>query len=232
MWSARSTCWKSWRASTATTTFPTRCPHSPARSSRCPTSRRTRKLRETMLALGYDEAISITFISEQEAQDVRQRRAAGAGQPAERRGGIHAQLACCPACSNMVGYNLNRGTSDVRLFEAGEVFEKLGDRHDEHRRWPSLPPATLRPRAFTAQQSPYTFFHLKGDVEAVAGGVSAPAALLRRQDASVLPSRALGARRARWRDRGALRPASSRGRGRTQAAPGRLPRRSVARPSL
>ena len=30
-WSARSTCWKSWRASTATTSFPTRCRRSPAR---------------------------------------------------------------------------------------------------------------------------------------------------------------------------------------------------------
>ena len=39
-----------------------------------------------------------------------------------------------PGLLNMIGYNLNRGTSDVRLFEAGEVFEKLGDRHDERRR--------------------------------------------------------------------------------------------------
>ena len=48
-----------------------------------------------------------------------------------------------PGLLNMVAYNLNRGNNDVRLFEAGEVFEKAGDRHDEHRTsWPSPPPAT------------------------------------------------------------------------------------------
>ena len=30
-----------------------------------------------------------------------------------------------PGLLNMVGYNLNRGNTNVRLFEAGEVFEKL-----------------------------------------------------------------------------------------------------------
>ena len=39
--SARSICWKSWHASTATTNFPTRCRRLSARSSRCPTSPRT-----------------------------------------------------------------------------------------------------------------------------------------------------------------------------------------------
>ena len=41
MSSARSTCWKSWRAFTATTTFPTRCRPLLARSVRCPTRPKT-----------------------------------------------------------------------------------------------------------------------------------------------------------------------------------------------
>ncbi len=47
-----------------------------------PNEQKDAKIRETMLALGYDETISITFISEQEArrQDVQHRRAPGAGQ--------------------------------------------------------------------------------------------------------------------------------------------------------
>ena len=50
------------------------------------------KVRETMLALGYDEAISITFISEQDAKELRRRRAAGHCQSAERRGGLYARF--------------------------------------------------------------------------------------------------------------------------------------------
>ena len=38
-----------------------------------------------------------------------------------------------PGLLNMVGYNLNRGNNDLRLFEAGEVFEKTPDGHDERR---------------------------------------------------------------------------------------------------
>ena len=51
-----------------------------------------------------------------------------------------------PGLLNMIGYNLNRGTSDVRLFEAGEVFEKLGDRHDEHRRLAFAATGNLAPK--------------------------------------------------------------------------------------
>ena len=57
-------CWKSWRAFTATTIFPIRCRRSPVASIESPDEAKNAKVRETMLALGYDEAISITFISE------------------------------------------------------------------------------------------------------------------------------------------------------------------------
>src|SRR5208337_415418 len=97
-----------------------------------PDEQKNAKIRETMLALGYDEAISITFISEQDA------RAFGTGEPlalanplSEEAGYMRNSLV--PGLLDMVAYNLNRGNNDVRLFEAGEVFEKAGDRHHEHR---------------------------------------------------------------------------------------------------
>jgi len=70
-----------------------------------------------------------------------------------------------PGLLNMIGYNLNRGTSDVRLFEAGEVFEKLGDRHDERRRLAFAATGNLAPRSLHGEAQPVTFFHLKGDLE-------------------------------------------------------------------
>jgi len=122
------------------------------------------RVRHTMLALGYDEAISITFIS---ADDVK---AFGSGEPlplanplSEEAGYMRNSLV--PGLLNMVGHNLNRGRSDVRLFEAGEVFEKLGGQHDEHRRLAFVATGNLAPHSVHGGAPPTTFFHIKGDVE-------------------------------------------------------------------
>jgi phenylalanyl-tRNA synthetase beta chain len=122
------------------------------------------KIRETMLALGYNESISITFISEPEA------KAFGGGEPlaianplSEEAGYLRTSL--IPGLLNMVGYNLNRGNATVRLFEAGEVFEKLGDRHDERRHLGFIATGDAIAKSVHSGAQPYTFFHMKGDVE-------------------------------------------------------------------
>ena len=122
------------------------------------------KVRETMLALGYNESISITFISEPEA------KAFGGGEPlaianplSEEAGYLRTSL--IPGLLNMVGYNLNRGNANVRLFEAGEVFEKLGDRHDERRHLGFVATGDAIAKSVHSLAQPYTFFHMKGDVE-------------------------------------------------------------------
>ena len=66
----------------------------------------------------------------------------------------------------MVAYNLNRGTANVRLFEAGEVFEKLGEKHDERRHLGFAATGdALAKSVHRTQPEPYTFFHMKGDIE-------------------------------------------------------------------
>jgi len=122
------------------------------------------KVRETMLALGYDEAISITFISEQEA------KAFGAGEPlaianpqSEEAGYLRTSM--LPGLLNMVGYNLNRGNTSVRLFEAGEVFERRGEAHDERRHLGFVATGEAIAKSVHSTAQPYTFFHMKGDIE-------------------------------------------------------------------
>jgi len=134
------------------------------------------KVRETMLALGYDEAISITFISEQEAKMF------GNSHPSEGSlGGAPAELlaianplseeagymrtSLVPGLLNMVGYNLNRGNTNVRLFEAGEVFAKRGDGHDERRHLGFAATGDAFAMSVHSAAQPYNFFHMKGDVE-------------------------------------------------------------------
>jgi len=133
-------------------------------------------VRETMLALGYDEAISITFISEQEAKtfgNTRPSKTGLDGAPAEplaianplseEAGYLRTSLV--PGLLNMVGYNVNRGNSNLRLFEAGEVFEKLGDRHEERRHLGFAATGEALAKTVHSGPQPYTFFHMKGDVE-------------------------------------------------------------------
>ena len=70
-----------------------------------------------------------------------------------------------PGLLNLVGYNLNRGTTSVRLFEAGEVFEKIDDHHDERRHLGFIATGNAQPATVHAPAQPYTFFHLKGGLE-------------------------------------------------------------------
>jgi phenylalanyl-tRNA synthetase beta chain len=65
----------------------------------------------------------------------------------------------------MISYNLNRGTTNVRLFEAGEIFEKTGEKHDERRHLGFAATGDATAKTVHLPARPYTFFHLKGDVE-------------------------------------------------------------------
>jgi phenylalanyl-tRNA synthetase beta chain len=122
------------------------------------------RVRQTMLSLGYDEAISITFISAEDAKTFGGAEPLGLANPLSEEAG-YMRNSLVPGLLNMVAYNLNRGNGDVRLFEAGEVFEKLGENHDEHRRLAFAATGNLAPHSVHDEAQPVTFYHLKGDVE-------------------------------------------------------------------
>jgi phenylalanyl-tRNA synthetase beta chain len=72
-----------------------------------------------------------------------------------------------PGMLNMLAYNLNRGVENVRLFEAGSIFEAAGATTVEPKRLcmgatgSALPPGVHQPAR------PLSFFDLKGDVESL-----------------------------------------------------------------
>ncbi len=129
-----------------------------------PNEQKDARLRETMLALGYDEAISITFISAEEAKTFGGGEPLGIANPLSEEAG-YLRTSLLPGLLNMIGYNLNRGNQTVRLFEAGEVFERLGDRHDERRRMAFAATGDAFVKSVHAVGQPYSFFHIKGDIE-------------------------------------------------------------------
>jgi phenylalanyl-tRNA synthetase beta chain len=70
-----------------------------------------------------------------------------------------------PGMLNMLAYNLNRGTADVHLFEAGNVFEAAGEKTSEFKRICMGATGNAWPASVNQKARPLSFFDLKGDVE-------------------------------------------------------------------
>jgi phenylalanyl-tRNA synthetase beta chain len=70
-----------------------------------------------------------------------------------------------PGMLGMLAWNLNRGNGEVRLFEAGKVYERVGERAEEHQRISIGATGNARAASVHEAPRPYTFFDLKGDVE-------------------------------------------------------------------
>ena len=72
-----------------------------------------------------------------------------------------------PSMLNMLGYNLNRGSDNVRLFEAGSVFEGAGEKALESKRIVIGATGTVDAGVVRglAEERPLSFFDLKGDME-------------------------------------------------------------------
>jgi phenylalanyl-tRNA synthetase beta chain len=89
------------------------------------------RLRETALALGYNEAVSLTFISHEDAE----RFSLGAQvleleNPLSEEASV-MRTSLAPGMLDMLAWNLNRGAEDVRLFEMGRVYEMRGEERNE-----------------------------------------------------------------------------------------------------
>jgi len=88
-----------------------------------PHAEQERVIRETLRALGYNEAISSTFVSAEEAAAFgdSQAGAVAMGNPLSEEAGM-LRPSLTPGMATMVAHNLHRDVSAVRLFEMGTVF--------------------------------------------------------------------------------------------------------------
>jgi phenylalanyl-tRNA synthetase beta chain len=124
------------------------------------------KLRNSLLGLGYDEAVSLTFISSEDAKRFSSAGTLTLANPLSEEASV-MRTTLAPSMLNMLAYNLNRGTDDVRLFEAGHVYEADGGKSLEPKRLclgatgRALPLNVNRPSETRA----LTFFDMKGDIQ-------------------------------------------------------------------
>ena len=123
-----------------------------------------RKLRQSLLALGYNEAISLTFISHQDAETFSSVPVVELANPQSEEASV-MRSSLVPGMLNMLAYNLNRGADNVRLFEAGSVFEAAGAATVEPRRvcMGATSPPLQKTQGWGTHDG--SFFALKGDME-------------------------------------------------------------------
>jgi phenylalanyl-tRNA synthetase beta chain len=141
-----------------------------------PNDAKDSKLRATVLGLGYDEAVSLTFISNEDARRFSPAGTLTLANPLSEEASV-MRTTLAPSMLNMLAYNLNRGIDDVRLFEAGHIYEADDSRSAEPKRLclgatgRALPLNVNRPSETRA----LTFFDIKGDVEDLLSSFSSTA---------------------------------------------------------
>ena len=124
------------------------------------------KVRSTLLAFGYNEAVSLTFISADEAQQFSPAKPVPLENPLSEEAGV-MRNSLVPGMLEMIGHNLNRGIRDVRLFETGNIFEMQGERSQEFRQLSIGATGTALEAGVHGSARPYSFFDMKGAIESL-----------------------------------------------------------------
>jgi len=144
-----------------------------------PAETRKRKLRRALAALGYDEAISFSFIeATREFESIptfRQREAITLTNPIIEEASSMRQT-LLPGLLNSIRHNLNQGLRDICLFETGRAFAASPDRQLPQEREVLALAATggvmEAERAEPARQ--LDFFDVKGALEAAVDAMNLP----------------------------------------------------------
>ncbi len=127
-----------------------------------------RDVRHVMMALGFDEAITFSFVN-----DSVQSLFATDGAQAEvlmnpideTRPVLRTTL--LPGLLESLAHNLNRGVRSVRLFEVGKCFFKRGENQLplEREHLGFVATGLVNERDWKHYREPFSFFHLKAAVE-------------------------------------------------------------------
>ncbi len=126
--------------------------------------RKDAKVESDLLALGYNQAISMTFISRQDAAAFSGATAVEIANPISEEAAV-MRTSMLPGMLDMLARNLNYGVSDVRLFESGNIYERVGERAEERPRIALGATGVAVPASVHQPARLYSFFDLKGDIE-------------------------------------------------------------------
>lgn len=130
-----------------------------------PNADKQAKVRSTLLALGYNEAISSTFISAADAGSFSSLTMVPLANPLSDEQSV-MRNSLVPGMLGMMAWNLNRGTSDVRLFEMGHIFYAPTEEITKESLVLTLGATgnAVGPSVHDPARA-YGFFDMKGDIE-------------------------------------------------------------------
>ena len=93
-----------------------------------PDSEKDKKLRRALLALGYNEAVSLTFISHQDAETFSAVPVVELANPQSEEASV-MRSSLVPGMLNMLAYNLNRGADNRTPVRSRQRFRSSGSGH-------------------------------------------------------------------------------------------------------
>jgi phenylalanyl-tRNA synthetase beta chain len=148
--------------------LPTRCLHASLEiSMSTETKRPLDKLNELMVARGYREVITYSFIS-RELQELFSSSSASVSliNPIASDMG-DMRLSLMPGLVSTLQQNLNRQHTRARLFESGLRFQMIDGKLQQQPTLAGLAYGNLLPEGWSQATRPTDYFDLKGDVEAL-----------------------------------------------------------------
>ena len=145
----------------------------PTTTMRLPTAsvRRDRDeaIRAQLIALGYYEAVTYSFINEQDCLAVAPDK-----RPHELENPISSDMSVMrtslwPGLLKAASYNLNRQADNIRFFELGLVFEHTDKGLEQRHVLAGIALGKVRPEQWGAAPEKIDYFDIKQDVENVLG---------------------------------------------------------------
>ena len=131
-----------------------------------PDGRKDARLRSMLLALGFQEAVSLAFISREDAALFSSAPAMELANPVSEEAPA-LRTSMLPGMLAMLGWNLNRGNQDARLFEAGHIFQRAGEGVSESRALVIGATGNALSGNVEEPARAYSFFDLKGAIESL-----------------------------------------------------------------
>jgi len=148
--------------------FPNTLPSFSGAVVELPDAGKDRKLRSALLALGYNEGVSLSFISHADAEQFSSVPVIEVENPLSEEASV-MRTSLVPGMLNMLAYNLNRGNDNLRLFEAARVFQAAGEHAQELKRICMGATGNALPPNMHQRPRPLSFFDIKGDIETLLG---------------------------------------------------------------
>ena len=129
----------------------------------------TNRLREHLVALGYQEIISYSFIDPALSELITgSQQAISLQNPISEEMGV-MRCSLLPGLLSSYQHNANRQHERLRFFETGLVFQRNGEEIQQEARVGGLIAGSQLPKSWSNDRDQSDFYDLKGDVEVLLG---------------------------------------------------------------